>query len=110
MAEYIEREALKKRLACSPLFQRIRDVGFPMKDAVIDLVERQPTADVVEVRHGKWVLEHETYGEMKCSICGKQCPIEKAPDQYDDYRMTEFYIVSPYCPYCGAKMDGKEKT
>ena len=52
--EYIEREALKERLDVSPLFSNIRDGGFFIKDGVLDLVDRYPAADVVEVRHGHW--------------------------------------------------------
>jgi hypothetical protein len=50
MAEYIEREPLLKRLDVSPLFSNIRDGGFFIKDGVLDIVQKQPTADVVEVR------------------------------------------------------------
>jgi hypothetical protein len=56
-----------------------------------------PTADVVEVRHGEWgdtgIEDLDLiYSGYKCSECGEiVCG-------------TAF----PYCPYCGAKMDGKE--
>jgi hypothetical protein len=56
---------------------------------------------------GEWMLEHETYGEMICSVCGKACPIERKPDPYEDYQMTDFYIMSPFCPNCGARMKGE---
>ena len=55
---------------------------------------------------GEWELEHETYGKMRCSVCGKECPTERKPDPYEDYQMTDFYITSPFCPNCGAKMKG----
>ena len=55
---------------------------------------------------GEWKLEHETYGKMRCSVCGKECPTERKPDPYEDYQMTDFYITSPFCPNCGAKMKG----
>ena len=51
-------------------------------------VKSQPAADVVEVRHGKWIEDHEFF---KCSECG----------YLTDYRLSNF------CPDCGAKMDGK---
>jgi hypothetical protein len=100
--EYIEREALKERLGVSPLFGNIRDGGFFIKDGVIDLVDRQPADDVVEVRHGEWLPDyeifvyepfdttpHRTQTGWKCSLCGR---VECAKE--------------PYC-HCGAKMDGK---
>ena len=68
------------------------------------VVQKQPTADVVEVRHGKWklkqyeggILDGEIYDE--CSICEYQ-------RFFDDIR---FKTAFNYCPNCGAKMDGKE--
>lgn len=53
-----------------------------------ETVKAQPAADVVEVRHGRWIEDHEFF---KCSECG--C--------LTDYRFSNF------CPDCGAKMDGK---
>lgn len=73
----------------------IRRVAF--KDAI----ERIPTADVQEVKHGKWAIRYEgTYKRAKCycSVCGKSNGIGG--------------IISnqkkPYCPNCGAKMDLEE--
>lgn len=47
-----------------------------------------PAADVVEVRHGRW-LESNNGPMQKCSVCGAT-------------GWDGFY----YCPNCGAKMDG----
>ena len=51
-------------------------------------VKDQPTADVVEVRRGRWIEDHEFF---KCSECW----------YLTDYRLSNF------CPNCGAKMNGK---
>lgn len=53
-----------------------------------------PAADVVEVVHGEWVHKD---GEMYCSACD------------NDASMYKLYYESPYCPHCGAKMDGERK-
>lgn len=53
-----------------------------------ETVKTQPDGDVVEVRHGKWIEDHEFF---KCSECG----------YLTDYRLSNF------CHDCGAKMDGK---
>lgn len=47
-----------------------------------------PTADVAEVKYGEWV-----HGERisHCSECG----VEMLPEN-----------ITPYCPNCGARMDG----
>ena len=51
-------------------------------------------ADVVEVRHGDWETSDTILGRCcVCSVCGS-CPTM-------EYR---------YCPYCGAKMDGKGES
>ena len=92
MAEYIEREALLDEI------RRIGGHGLSEWDTlgVRALVVRQPTADVVEVRHGKWVRainqKHSAKWSSKvaCSVC--RC---KGYERYN------------YCPNCGAKMDGK---
>lgn len=47
--EYIEREAMIQRLQNTPLFSNFATGGIFLRDGVIDLVERQSAADVVEV-------------------------------------------------------------
>ena len=53
-----------------------------------------PTADVAEVRHGRWIEQEKyTFGVMyDCSIC--------------DNRILDNGHSWNYCPNCGAKMDG----
>lgn len=61
-----------------------------LKERLIKCVTDIPAADVQEVRHGHWV-----YGEFAiphCSECGK----EIMPND-----------ISPFCPNCGARMDGE---
>ena len=48
-------------------------------------------ADFAAVKHGEWLHKN---GEMICSVCGAEA------------LMDEVYYESPYCPDCGAKMDG----
>ena len=55
-------------------------------DAIVDV---QPAADVQEVKHGKW--DEQGIYKFKCSCCG-------AVEKYE----------SPFCRWCGAKMDGGE--
>jgi DNA-directed RNA polymerase subunit RPC12/RpoP len=58
-----------------------------------------PKADVVEVKHGKWIIKTDDYDceYMKCSCCGQ----EFYPTDEDTVDKTP-----NYCPDCGAKMDG----
>ena len=56
------------------------------------LINETPTADVQEVRHGKWEKRKECCCEYRCSVC-----------EYELCRTTN------YCPNCGAKMDEEEQ-
>ena len=50
-------------------------------------IDKEPAADVVEVRHAKWVSSKQYNGNPECSAC--------------------FYVTDEktnYCPNCGAKM------
>ena len=88
MAEYIERHALKN------------DGHLCWHDGkgnVYYEVDHAPTADVEEVRHGRWESVIGTRNSPKwgnnrvaCSECRRSG-----------------YTRYSYCPYCGAKMDGK---
>ena len=72
------------------------------------LVESQPTADVVEVKHGEWkeceiVQERldepiiDEWQSARCSACGKY---HTTPYMY-------YFDNFKYCPSCGARMDGE---
>ena len=65
-------------------------------NAIEDLADI-PAADVAPVRHGYWAKEkRDVLLHWHCSAC-KEC----------------FYLDKPnaeYCPHCGAKMDGEEKS
>lgn len=93
MAEYIDREALRKVL------ENWRDAhadvddeqGCGLLEDVIWEVDAQPAADVAPVVHGRWVPFHsEAAGDIQyCSACE-----------------IGFAAKTDYCPHCGAKMDG----
>lgn len=63
-------------------------------------LEKLPTADVVEVRHGKWEKSEIPEEKYVCSVCGGAC-------WYYDYQGE--LAKSRFCPNCGAKMDGERK-
>ena len=79
MAEYIDKEKAKKILN-----EEYASYASPKLDEV-------PIADVVEVRHGKWI-EFDPRNKMavKCSNC--------------NYAFSRLEPKN-YCPNCGAKMD-----
>ena len=52
-----------------------------------------PAADVAPVRHGKWECQ------KSCPVCGEDRFKGLDADIWSDWE-------PPYCPNCGAKMDG----
>ena len=76
------------------------DFAEDIRNAVRDLIFRQPTADVRKVRHGKWIgAENYSNGNYKYE-CSKCQAFFNLNDGDDDYH---------YCPHCGARMDGEVK-
>lgn len=97
MARYIDADILIERLK----FKRDEtDKGkkkYSGLECAISQVQKQQTADVVEVKQGKWekktfiIFDSEKVG-YKCSECN-----------------TTWDTSTNYCPNCGAKMDGERK-
>ena len=113
MAEYIEREILFEeiRKEFRPYWQIPCDyedkVTQKMVTKMRGLIDKLPSADVVEVVHSKWVETYQPLGfdEVKCAECSS-CG--------EDWIMDDDVCIDDYkahwnCPCCGAKMDGKRK-
>lgn len=75
---YIDREALERKI----------HTGMTIIQAM-QVIMDEPAADVVEVRHGRWIEDGDC---QYCSECGEE-------HSWADYRAA-------YCDVCGAKMDG----
>ena len=99
MAEYIEFEATKQAIdRIRSVYHRARDFNaVSVIDNVFGEIKEIPAADVAPVVHAWWEMKPEDttpgiYHVKKafCTNCGK-------PNK--QYR-------PPYCPNCGAKMDG----
>lgn len=90
LKEYIEREE-----ALSAIKQ-----AFEKGEGPSLYIKRIPTADVAEVRHGKWIQPHWKNSNYccNCSECGREAMHEK-------YEWAKQGIY-PICPNCGAKMLG----
>ena len=82
MAEYIDREKAKSLLHIEYAY------------AAEQLLDEIPAADVASVVHGVWVRVHkiDPISGYRCSKC----------------RRIVGFELTPYCPNCGAKMDGKD--
>ena len=64
----------------------------------LKLIADEPTADVVEVKHGAWIWKEN---DCACSVCGEE---GGKKHHYEDGTVEKH----SYCPNCGAKMDKKE--
>lgn len=104
MAEYISKETLidilnnKSEMA----------LGTPKMvfASVAKMVEKLPSADVAEVKHGEWIY-HECVSSYDGAISGYSCSVCSA---FVNEEVFESYEVhKDFCGHCGAKMDGIPK-
>lgn len=124
MAEYIGKEALIAHIKNLPtcwadaggVYGRSMKYPEGMFDCedVISSVENAPVADVAPVVHGLWmpVYESEMTGwnpavAGRDPIGGYICSACKEEAVYD---CNDKFILSNYCPNCGAKMDGGDEN
>lgn len=70
-------------------------LSFDRQDAEDDL-KSIPLPDVEEVRHGEWIKQ--LVSQELCGVEYYRCSLCNHEEQYKP----------PYCPFCGAKMDGKK--
>lgn len=93
MARYIDADNLINELsaACMPIYEKGITGILGDNSSISDIINKQPTADVQEVKHGEWENQEPGYhvADFMCSVC--HCESDKLFD---------------YCPDCGAKMDG----
>lgn len=89
MTEYIKREATIEVIMSEP-----PDAHY--SQWYVDKIKSIPAADVVEVRHGRWVNTHSDSEFAQCSLC-----------KYPVYAAWVWNLTN-YCPNCGAKIDVEE--
>lgn len=104
MAKYIKHEKIWEMLhaigGCGAKPDTWADGWDKAINAAISKLDELPADDVRPERHGEWYnwgRDWKCCQHFQCSECKKEvvrCIDSKAQFQY--------------CPYCGAKMDGKE--
>lgn len=82
MSRYIDADELVYELTFMPI-----DLGYREYEDFLKIVNEQPTADVVERKHGEWIACQD--GKYHCSRCDDVAP--------KGYRWN-------YCANCGADM------
>lgn len=104
--EYIEREK-----AIDEIDKWLDSVGYvtvgkglTSYGELIGCLEDTPAADVVEVRHGEWVMRG---GRFRCSECDGKALMQDVGGTGGFSHEFE-QVKSDICPHCGAKMDGKD--
>nr|DAF86477.1 MAG TPA: DNA-directed RNA polymerase [Siphoviridae sp. ctCNm48] len=100
MAEYIERRTAIEHL----------NVWCGGCGSAVECILAEPAADVAPVVHGRWmpIRESEMTGwnpavAGRDPIGGYICSVCKEEAVYD---CNDEFVLSNYCPNCGAKMDG----
>lgn len=104
--EYIEREALPQK----------KERGFFVEDdfnagwnACLDAIASIPAADVVEVRHGRWIpgkeVAREYYGDCPVRIFYDKWTCSECGYVIDDHKYSA--INYKFCPNCWADMREK---
>ena len=90
MTEYIKRNAIKARL--EDLVDWCQDLRKPGLEQALAMLNEEPVADVAPVVHGVWVCVNkiDPISGYRCSKCRRRVGFD----------------LTPYCPNCGAKMDG----
>ncbi len=69
------------------------------KACIIGVLEELPSADVQEVRHGRWIKDKNLY---KCTACNDLLAVAGWADCIPE---KQIYKAFRYCPNCGARMD-----
>ena len=99
MAEYIDKEAVKEimqKYRCSDCTNdKSLDCPLCQLHRPFAEISKIPTADVVEIRHGKWLTDR--FG-MERSICSNCRAVYEGGDSFR------------FCPKCGARMFEEENN
>lgn len=94
--KYVDFDTMLRKIESLLFYENAcgEDFNLGYDKAIFDtlkIFDEQPTADVQEVRHGRWKERMSTLSSVKCSECGNSY-------EYD----------TAYCPSCGARMEGEE--
>ena len=114
--EYVEREVISEGIRKyyyknppNSSYQEGFDCGLDKAQRVI---LNAPVADVVEVRHGWWVFGKDladSFGSInknKCHLYCSECRNQAFNNSTDND--CDFDMDTPFCPWCGAKMNKED--
>lgn len=98
MDDTIYRQTAIKALNTEIIKRRLLD---DVNDGMLDefdtesILRKVPSAE----RHGRWIEFDDAYNRIsgRCSVCG-----------WESHLYEDDVVGMPYCPNCGAKMDGEQ--
>lgn len=100
MPRYIDADALKADL--DAWTRIIQNPAHYAREDALHIIDSTPTADVVPVVRGEWIVTDAYPHRVCCSLCFKtNVPNEEWLYEKNDY--------PKYCMWCGAKMDGERR-
>lgn len=102
MAEYIERDALLRKIKRYGLSDgSVLGKHSGTAEELILEVELFPSADVAPVRRGKWNWVHKLKGGFEHYTGREANPGTEYPETYTIRRDERREVDEPYCPFCG---------
>ena len=92
--DYIYRDDAVSRMS-ELLVSELHMTRCPTWNEVYNAIGELPSADVVQVVHGKWIDEDPAFAEYfaNCSVCGYEIDVHNERGYFN------------FCPNCGAKME-----
>lgn len=102
--EFMKRLILDTSKGCYGEYMDGSDTAYTFKE-IDRFVDEMPTllaANIVEVKHGRWITTDAYPHHLYCSVC------------YKTYAknakwVNELDLPTNYCPFCGARMDKEDK-
>lgn len=107
---------MNRYIDADKLYERMQDIctcyeeGVEVKEEALSMVYDFPTADVEEVKHGKWEhgreVHREYIGDALLAIYYDEWWCSQCHYTIDDHHYSK--ITYKRCPECGARMNGGE--
>ena len=102
MSDLIDREqAIAKIEDLNAIsFYELNEHSKEAYSEIMAAIKNMPSAE----KTGKWIRLYDDKSILGCSVCGKWACLSN----YINEGEKDGQFKSPYCPYCGAKMEGEQ--
>ena len=118
MIRYIDKGTARQHLIDRLMESALNNVGIraDVEAVFLDIaknrlpvwIDELPTYDVVEVRHGRWILDENPHdGDCRCSVCRVAIDAmnERNHEMLNILTGGKWWTFYHYCPNCGSRMD-----